>query len=424
MALRLPTSSRHRLVLLGLGLAAGLGVAACSSEAPAEPQTLAVPGDFATIQDAVDAANPGDLVLIAAGTYAETVEVTRPGLTIRGEDRNEVVLDGGDSLPNGFAVTADGVAIENLTLHGYTQNGVLFNGLDDEADADVVAGTEGNALEGYRVSYVTAYNNGLYGVYAFAAHGGLIEHTYVSGHPDSGLYIGQCQPCDAVVRDVTAENNAIGYYGTNASQGIIVAESTFRGNRLGMAPNSQDAEKLAPQAETILIGNLVVDNDNPQAPEILYGFSGGGIAVGGGTKNLVVRNRVEGHDEFGIGLVGLNQFAPEGNTVDGNVLADNGVDLLYDPPDRATMGDNCFTGNTFTSSLPATIEQVMPCGGPAGTFDGGRFTPRPAPPGIDYRDVAAPADQPTMPDAATAPFAAASNVPPAVDLDAITVPVG
>jgi hypothetical protein len=135
-----------------------------------------------------------------------------------------------------------------------------------------VYGSESNTLDGYRVSYVTSYNNGLYGIYAFASKNGLIEHSYASGHPDSGLYVGQCRPCNVVIRASVAENNAIGYYGTNASTNVWVVESVFRGNRLGITPNSQDAEMLSPQKGATIAANLVEDNDNPNAPPIPKGF--------------------------------------------------------------------------------------------------------------------------------------------------------
>jgi hypothetical protein len=86
---------------------------------PPEPgtgRTLVVPEDAPTIQTAVDAARPGDLVLVAPGVYREALRVTTPYLTIRGMDRNEVVLDGGFEHPNGIHVLeAGGVTLENLT---------------------------------------------------------------------------------------------------------------------------------------------------------------------------------------------------------------------------------------------------------------------------------------------------------------------
>src|ERR1700704_5701249 len=56
--------------------------------------TRRVPQDYPTIQNGVDAANPGDLVLIDEGDYFESVFVTTPSITLRGVDRNTVVLDG------------------------------------------------------------------------------------------------------------------------------------------------------------------------------------------------------------------------------------------------------------------------------------------------------------------------------------------
>ena len=419
---------RRWLLPLFVGAVGACVAAACSSDgADAGPTVRQVPEQYPTIQAAVDAAHPGDLVLIAPGEYRESVSVDTDRVVIRGTDRNTVVLDGGDSLSNGIAVTADGVAVENLTTRRYQQNGVLFNGSAAASSAgsspSVSYGATAAALEGYRVSYVTAYDNGLYGIYAFASRGGLIEHTYASGHPDSGIYVGQCKPCDVVVRDVTAEYNAIGYFGTNASGGVYVVESTFAHNRLGITPNSQKMELLAPQVETVVAGNLVIDNDDPDTPEIVNGFFGGGIAIGGGTANTVVKNRVSGHSGYGIGVVTLGTFNPERNVVQDNVVSDNGVDLAYLPDSsvRTTLA-NCFTGNTFGSSVPADIEQVMPCPGSDVVVTLEPFQPPAPPPGIDYRDVPAPPDQPTMPDAATAAWTAASATPPTIDLDAIEVP--
>jgi hypothetical protein len=378
-------------------------------------RTINVPADEPSIQDAVDRAEPGDIVSISAGTYNEAVKVTTDGIVIRGENRNKVILDGEDRLANGIYVAADGVRVENLTVRSYTQNGVAFNGIDaasggDGVDPGITYGTKNRALDGYEVRYVTAYNNGLYGIYAFASVNGLIEDSYASGHPDSGVYVGQCRPCNSVIRRVTAELNAIGYYGTNASGNVWVIESTFRRNRLGVAPNSQEMEELAPQEQTVVAGNVVTDNDEAAAPAIEEGFFGGGIIIGGGTRNTVTRNRVENHSFAGIGIIDFNGFVPTGNRIEGNISRDNAVDLLFRVGENSSAGGNCFSGNTFSVSLPDRIESVMPCSTATAALSpvtGGSPVP---PPDVDYRTVRIPPPQSTMPDTAksrpagTAPF--------------------
>jgi hypothetical protein len=417
-----------RRILLALGLCvitASVALACSSSEAP---RTLQVPAEHPNIQDAVDAARPGDLILIAPGTYHESVEVTTERIVLRGTDRNQVILDGQHSLDNGIAVAANGVAVENLTITGYRQNGLLFSGAyaAEERGAYPGYGQDYGAgdlvIDGYRASYVTAYNNGTYGLYAFAARNGIFEHSYASGHPDSGFYVGQCRPCNVVLRNLVAERNAIGYYGTNASGDVWVVESVFRRNRLGITPNSQDAERLAPQSDTWVVGNLVTDNNEPDTPEIPMGFFGGGIAVGAGTSNKILNNRVEGHLGAGILVIPLDDRDPEDNEIRGNLLVNNRVDLVAQLL-GASPGTNCFAANTFATSDPANIESLLPCGGALQPWQpSGTYQPPTPPPTADYRQIPAPAPQPQMPDALTAPARPATGTPTFPDPTLIGVP--
>ena len=58
----------------------------------AASQTIRVPEDFETIQAAVDAANPGDTILVAAGTYYECVVVNK-SVTLMGDESLNTIID-------------------------------------------------------------------------------------------------------------------------------------------------------------------------------------------------------------------------------------------------------------------------------------------------------------------------------------------
>jgi hypothetical protein len=419
-----------------------------------EPGVIEVPGDHPTIQAAVDAANPGDLILIAPGVYHEAVNVVTDNLTIRGLDRNEVILDGEFELDNGIRVLgANGVAIENMTAQNYSRNGFFWTG-----------------VEGYRGSYLTAYRTGDYGIYAFDSVKGQLEHSYAAGSPDAGYYIGQCYPCDAVIDNVIAEHNGLGYSGTNAGGNLLIINSTFRFNRAGVVPNSGSYELCYPERETTIVGNLVYSNNQPDTPAISVAIlaMGNGILPAGGVLNTIERNRVWDHNRTGIGLVpfleeGPNDdmpprdewdrtcdeqktdpipdeipevllWNPQENRVVGNVVSDSReADLAVATADAdlSTLG-NCFSGNEFTTTAPTDLETLAPCEGTGsgdwtlGDLNVVRWLAEvdSLPPAVFYRDAPLP-PRPVldnMPDAATAPARPAIDVPFAVDLDAIGVP--
>jgi len=313
-------------------------------------RTLAVPDDYDTIQAAVDATEPGDLVLVGPGTYREQVTIRTPAITLRGEDRNEVVIDAEFQRPNGVEVFADGVAIENMTAQNAILNGFVWS-----------------SVEGYRGSYLNAFNNADYGIFAFDSVDGLFEHSFASGSPDSGFYIGQCHPCRAVIDHVTAQGNSLGYSGTNAGGDLYILRSNWYSNRAGIVPNTLDTELLPPERETTIIGNYVLENSNrdPVAKRGTYAAFGNGIVLAGGNDNIVERNFVQGHEEHGILVtpnLDENFWFASGNVIRQNVVHRSGrADIAMAGP--AGEG-NCFeqNGPSVTTSPPLLME-LHPCEG-------------------------------------------------------------
>jgi len=307
-----------------------------------------VPKNYETIQDAVNASNPGDLILIKPGIYYEEVVVNVPSLTLRGWDRNTTIIDGEFQRGNGIQVVGvDGVVIENLTARNALLNGFYWA-----------------SVEGYRGSYLTAYNNGDYGVYAFDSVDGIIEHSYASGSPDAGFYIGQCYPCNAVINDVISENNGLGYSGTNSGGSLYIINSIFRNNKGGIVPNTLDSELLPPERETYIIGNLVENNNNKDAPATnsTYISLGNGIVIAGGNNNFIKNNVIVNHDLYGLVITAamdINYWPAHGNIIKENLIIDsNHADIALSG--LSNLG-NCFEGNSYNISFPPGLQSLNGC---------------------------------------------------------------
>jgi len=358
--------------------------------------TVRVPHDVPTIQEAVDEVEPGGMVLIAPGVYEEQVTVTTPYVTIRGENRTTTIIDGDFERANGIQVIeADGVVIQNLTARNNLLNGFYWS-----------------RVHGYWGSYLTAYNNGDYGVFAHDSVYGQFDHSWASGSPDSGFYIGQCYPCHAVITDVIATNNAAGFSGTNAGGDLAIINSEWTGNLAGIVPNTLDSELYPPQRDAVIAGNYVHDNGNPDAPTLAltYPAFGTGILVTGGRDNLVAQNLVEDSATYGILVMPIydaNLWVTSDNVVRDNIVRRSGqADLGLGAP---SVGGDCFAGNDAATSQPAAIELLYPCSGvrpfPAG---GGSMAPTITSlarylevlggtvPGGDWRTQPAPPPQPQM----------------------------
>ncbi|WP_445515482.1 right-handed parallel beta-helix repeat-containing protein [Streptomyces sp. NEAU-174] len=384
-----------------------------------EHVTINVPGDAPTISAAVSLARPGDLVLVAPGTYHESVKITKARITLRGESRDKVVIDGRLRQPNGIVVAAPGVAVENLTVRNNTQNGVLVTG-----SAKAAAGAPGQSggydtgdepvtfLKSFLVSHVTATRNGLYGIYAFSAQNGVIEHSYTSGSADSGIYVGQCKPCRIVVRDNIAELNAVGYEGTNASGGMYVTGNRFVGNRVGLTTNSDHQEKLLPQRDAVIAGNLIAANQQAATPEQADGGWGIGIGVDGGTDNQFIRNRITGNSNAGVVITATADIPPNGNRILDNAFAANSVDVGWTFPTATKGRGNCLRGNELRKTVPARLATTASCPRPArSSSPSGTWAKPTAPGGIPFTDVAAPKPQPQFPKATTTGATAVPAVP-------------
>ncbi|WP_257021796.1 nitrous oxide reductase family maturation protein NosD [Leifsonia sp. AK011] len=419
-----------RLTFAGLGLGI-LILAGCAPLAPSADQELVrVPADAPTISEAMERVAPGGVVLVAPGTYTESVTIATDDVTLRGEDRNTVIIDGEGRRSQGVLVIADGVTVENLTVTSHTFNGVLVTGLHDgtNAQAHGVDGYEGLDTEKYpplqrfAISHVTAYNNGLYGIYAFDAQHGTITDSYASGSADSGFYVGQCQECDIVVSGNTAENNAIGFENANASDSLSIVGNRWSGNRVGMTLISNYQEAFVPQRDNLVVGNLVSENVSSESPSQADGAFGIGIGIAGGQDNLLQRNRIEGNAYAGVAIANAEDIPASENQLIDNEFGSNGVDVADTSATRAPGIGTCIRGGVVASILPEALA-ASPCqsGLELVGADPGAMPDLDVPPGVSFLSIAAPPPQPSLAVSDAAPARLPDSVGE-VDLDDYPLP--
>jgi parallel beta-helix repeat protein len=315
---------------------------------------IRVPDDVPSLTQAIAQAHSGDTIVVGRGTYPGGLTVPKrlSNLTIRGVDRNKVVLDGRNRRKNGIVVHADGVSILNMTAHDFLENAFYWE--------DVT---------GFRAAYLTAWNIQGYGIYAEGSTDGVIEHDYVSGAADAAYYIGECRPCRSTISHVVARRSAVGYSGTNASTALTIRDSLWDENGAGILPNTYANEKDPPEEKIVITGNVVRKSGRAPVPihTPLAGFIGIGIAIAGGNGNIVRGNTVQDSERYGIAIFPTARrvsFRPEGlklrpywhargNRVVRNHVSGSGrADLALSA--GAGRG-NCFARNVAGSMLPPAL---------------------------------------------------------------------
>ncbi len=185
---------KHAL-LLSLALAVVLGAA------PVMATTYNVPGDYATIQGAVNVAIAGDDIVIAAGTYVEQVHIQTGDITLTGAGVDSTIIQSPVTLTAYFATGAnsnypvvfvDGVVdvdISNLTIDGNNQGdtnyrfvGLAFwNGDGSLTDAEVLNVMNSTFSGAQHGVGVYSYNDGTGGPYTIALTDVLVDDYQKTG---------------------------------------------------------------------------------------------------------------------------------------------------------------------------------------------------------------------------------------------------
>jgi hypothetical protein len=367
-------------------------------------------GQYSSVQAAVNAARPGDWILIGPGDYKTSsssepagghdvpagVLITTPRLHLRGMSRDHVIIDGtkpgspvcssrkaaqnfGPSSAkgalglNGIMVwKADDVSVQNVTAcnflggaggDGSTGNEIWWNGGDGSGKVGGW-GFDGSYLTATSTFFDNEKTAAQYGIFSSNWSRGTWDQLYASNFNDSGFYIGACQQvCDQTMNHAWGEFNALGYSGSNSGGWMLVENSRFDNNQDGFDTNSQNGDNPPPQngacpagvkppvagADScwVLIHNLFDHNNNPNTPSAGSAAQG---PVGTGLSLSGARNDTVMDNTFkdnGAWGTILVPYPDSGPPCSGGVPGWIGPgSCLFDESGDALV-DNTFVGDGF-----------------------------------------------------------------------------
>lgn len=175
-----------------------------------------VPGDYPTIQQGINAANPGDIVMVAPGIYYEEITL-KADVAVIGAGERLSIIDGGGN--QGDVVTAVGNAITSYTkFQGFTVRGAIYGGMPGGGGIFCNSGASpdicNNRVEGNSTGIAT-WN----GAAPFIHNNVVVDNTYtgidVSSKPD--------------IINNTVANNSNGIY-DSGGYGPVIMNNIITGN--------------------------------------------------------------------------------------------------------------------------------------------------------------------------------------------------
>jgi hypothetical protein len=360
--------------LRSLSVLLGIGIFAISGPATVEAAKLEVhPGE--SIQAAVDAASPGDKIMVYPGTYQEkhdgeyAVEVRKDGISLKGKVDKK-------------AGEAGKVRLVYDPNHPNTRTGIFAGPPDEELNP------EENPLEGFRVQGFTvegfpehgiytlfvnkfkimkneSINNLVNGIWPVLSANGMVKSNVSYGSRDTTLWVEASENVKVLKNELYHSPTGLEI---TVSKNIKVMKNDIHDNVTGVGlyhpnaashsnPFGDEMGNWIIKKNHIYNNNGVPDPNDPNNrinnakpgsfPEMLP--IGGGLLVFGVDKAVIKSNVIENNDFYGITVIDYCTVVAGGSrgcAEDPNDPNDPGELLRYDP----IADDNLFQGNKLRNN--------------------------------------------------------------------------
>ncbi len=384
--------TRHILVKAAtvlMVIALGFMFAACEEETTVEVEdAINVPGDYETIQEAIDAAGDGDEIVVQPGVYAENINFNGKNITLRSTDpenpevRDETIIDGGrtgsvvlfesgetgEAVISGFTIAGGGgeeVSLE-FEIDGEIQEETAYYG----GGIFITNGSSPTVMNNLVTKNIAERGGGImvYKSSPYISNNKVNDNTSIGG--GGGIFIAHSFNVIITANEIAkniAERSGGGIAVSGQGDGPLLFEgNTINGNRAQNGAgfsifdanpeidNNQVINNIAHQAgggyyifkaSPVIKGNDINDNRSESR--------GGGIFILLDSSPLIEDNLIVGNEssEMGGGIVVFSKSDPR---IENNLISDNhsryGGGMVIIEESSPAVADNEITGNSSERS--------------------------------------------------------------------------
>jgi len=287
------------------------------------------PGNYTTIQDALNSANKGDTVFVfdESSPYYENIWINS-SIALIGENRNTTIIDG-NGLDDVVFLRGNGAKITGFTIqnggseYGYSEYGgmagILIRGDHNIVTGNIIKDNHLNGIEiqggGNIISNNVIKNNEKFGIYiSFYCYGSLISDNIFEDY--DSIFFGEGNFCDR----------------------YKIINNTANGKPIRCYVNKEDVVIPDDASQVILINcnNCTIQNVDSSGLDI------GILIVGDSSNNHIFDCTIIDNTWAGVWIFssyGIN------NNISNNIIADNYIGVYIMDSEYNTIFGNIIDGN-------------------------------------------------------------------------------